>query len=216
MESIRIPVSQSIGEVTGLLNMPADAVCLLTLAHGAGAGMSHPFMEQLALALAVHRIGTVRFNFPFTEHGKKRPDPAAVAEKTVGAVIRYAEQKYPETPLFASGKSFGGRMTSHYLSATHDTKVRGIIFYGFPLHAAGSPGVSRADHLASVKVPMLFLQGTRDALAELGLITKVCSGLPDARLKTFEGADHSFKAGKKVIINELAFETHEWISEKIK
>lgn len=215
MESVRIPVSQSIGEVTGLLNMPADARCLLTLAHGAGAGMSHPFMEQLAQALAVHRIGTIRFNFPFTEHGKKRPDPAPVAEKTVGAVIRWAEQKYSKIPLFVSGKSFGGRMSSHFLSVTHDTTVRGIIFYGFPLHAAGDPGTSRAGHLATVKVPMLFLQGTRDTLADLGLITKVCSGLAGARLKTFEGADHSFKAGKKVIISELAFETNEWISEKI-
>ena len=215
MESVRIPVSQSIGEVSGLLNMPADAKCLLSLAHGAGAGMSHPFMEQLALALAGHGIGTIRFNFPFTENGKKRPDPAPVAEKTVGAVLGWMMQQYSKVPLFASGKSFGGRMTSHLLSRVHDTTVKGVVFYGFPLHAAGDQGTSRADHLASVNVPMLFLQGTRDALAKLELITEVCSGLPNATLKTFEGADHSFKAGKKVVINELAHETNQWISEKI-
>ena len=211
-KEITIQVSESIGAVSGVIQVPKKMKALLVLAHGAGAGMHHHFMELLATKLGEYSIGSLRFNFPFTENGKKRPDVPAVAEKTVGVVLTKANELYPHLPIFAAGKSFGGRMSSHYLSKTSPSFVKGIVFYGFPLHAAGSPGVTRAEHLGSVKVPMLFLQGTRDALAELSLITDVCSKLPLATLVPFEGADHSFKAGKKEVMPELVASTDKWIS----
>ena len=208
---INVKVSENLGQVSGLEIIPSDAVCVLTLAHGAGAGMHHIFMHDLALALAASAIGTVRFNFPFTEAGKKRPDPAPVAEKTIMAVLSNTHERHGNLPLIASGKSFGGRMTSQLLSKNGDIGVKGVVFYGFPLHASGDPGISRAEHLKTVQVPMLFLQGTRDALAELGLITGVAENLKLAELKTFEGADHSFKAGKKTFVVDLALATRSWV-----
>ena len=186
---------------------------MLVLAHGAGAGMHHQFMESLTVVLADRSIGSLRFNFPFTENGKKRPDPPQIAEKTVGAVLGKAKELYPKLPIFAVGKSFGGRMSSHYLSKNFPPFVKGIVFYGFPLHAAGQPSVSRGDHLSGVKVPMLFLQGTRDALADLSSIKQVTKKLPSAKLVTFEGANHSFKAGKKDFISELVEATHDWLDK---
>lgn len=184
---------------------------LLVLAHGAGAGMRHAFMEKLALELAARQIGTLRYNFPFIERGKKSVDVAPVAEKTVSMVIAKAQELFPGVHLYAAGKSFGGRMSSHYLSKASPSFVRGIVFYGFPLHPAGAPAITRADHLKQVNVPMLFLQGTRDALAEKGLIKEVCDSLSSATLVTFEGADHSFKAGKKEFLSELADATAAWL-----
>jgi predicted alpha/beta-hydrolase family hydrolase len=184
----------------------------MVLAHGAGAGMNHPFMEALSKALGEHAIGTMRFNFPFTENEKKRPDPAPVAEKTVSSVWDKASSLFPRTPLIGSGKSFGGRMSSHVLSKNTPAYIKGVVFFGFPLHAPGQPSVSRADHLQSVRVPMLFLQGTRDALADLELMRKVTDGLSLATMVTFEGADHSFKAGKKIVIPELAEASSAWLN----
>lgn len=215
-KKISIPVSESIGKVSGILMVPEKAKAVMVLAHGAGAGMMHRFMVELSAALAGQSIATLRYNFPFTENGKGRPDPPAVAEKTVGAAFQKGAALFPDLPLFAAGKSFGGRMSSHYLSKGSPGNVKGIIFYGFPLHPPGNPSVERANHLMSVTVPMLFLQGTKDALANLALITKVCEQLPLARLVTFEGADHSFKSGKKEFIGELAGETAGWIAEKSK
>ena len=214
-QSITFPVSDSIGKVSGILYLPEKPKAVLALAHGAGAGMTHTFMEKLATQLADRGIGTFRYNFPYMENKKKRPDVAAVAEKTVGAALEQAKSLVPSgVPLYAAGKSFGGRMSARYLSANDKGFVKGIVFYGFPLHAAGAPSTERAEHLANVKIPMLFLQGTRDALAQIALITEVCSKLPTATLVTFEGADHSFKKGKKEFLEELVEATESWLKKK--
>ena len=208
---ISVHISTSIGSVSAELLTGETMRFLYIFAHGAGAGMSHPFMVRLSKTLLDHHIGTLRYNFPYVQAGKKRPDPPAIAELSVKRAIEKGLELFPDTPLLAGGKSFGGRMTSQ-LAAKGPLPVKGLVFVGFPLHAAGKPGVDRAQHLAGIDVPMLFLQGTRDALAELGLIQKVCSGLAGATLRTFEGADHSFKAGKRDLIPSLAEGVHQWAS----
>ncbi len=212
--SYTLPVSPSIGSVSAEYIISEESNCILTLAHGAGAGMNHLFMASLALTLAEKSITTLRFNFPFAENKKGRPDLPAVAHKTIEAAINNASELFPSTPLFVSGKSFGGRMSSQYLSAHPHPAVKGIIFYGFPLHPPGKPSVDRAEHLKDVKLPMLFLQGTRDELATLDLIEQVCSSLPQATLIKIEKADHGFKAGKIDTMTLLVNHTKEWI-EKI-
>ena len=196
--------------------IPEVSDCIMTLAHGAGAGMNHPFMISLAQSLAEVGIATMRFNFPFIENKKGRPDMPAVAHKSIEAAINHAMQLFPSLPLFVSGKSFGGRMSSQYLSAHIIPGMKGIIFYGFPLHPPGKPSVERAEHLKDVKVPMLFLQGTRDELATLSLMESVCSSLSQATLVKFEGADHAFKAGKQNILALLVKATKDWIDNKVK
>jgi predicted alpha/beta-hydrolase family hydrolase len=208
-----IAVSDSLGNISALVDEPGTPQAVLVLAHGAGANMEHRFLERLAEELANRDVVTVRFNFPYTENGKKRPDPPAIAEKTVAAVIEKTHEWYPRLPLVAGGKSFGGRMTSQRLSKECPVFVKGIVFYGFPLHPTGSPSIERAGHLSGIRVPMLFLQGTRDTLAELSLLEKVCAQLPTARLEKFEGADHSFKRGKEDNIPRLADLTREWIRD---
>lgn len=209
--SLKIQVSSSIGKVSAEYIAPPGAKCILALAHGAGAGMDHPFMVALANSLAETGIATLRFNFPFAENKKRRPDTPAVAQQAIEAAIAKAQQLSPELPVLVAGKSFGGRMSSQYLSTHPESLVKGIIFYGFPLHAAGKPSTDRAAHLKNVKVPMLFLQGTRDALARLDLIESVCSSLPNATLIKIEGADHSFKAGKINTTEILSQATHHWV-----
>jgi len=213
-QSLSLEVSPAIGNVSAECVVPEKAKCIITLAHGAGAGMNHSFMIALAKSLSQASIATMRFNFPFTENKKGRPDSPAVAHKTIQAAISNAKELLPELPLFVAGKSFGGRMTSQFLSAHHDATVKGIIFYGFPLHPPGKPSIERAEHLKEVKIPMLFLQGTRDELATWDLIESVCESLPLAKLVKIEGADHSFKAGKQNVIQVLADITNDWI-EKI-
>jgi predicted alpha/beta-hydrolase family hydrolase len=184
----------------------------MTLAHGAGAGMDHPFMTTLAASLATEGIGTLRFNFPFTEKGKKRPDTPAVAHATIAAALTHVHTTYGALPLFAAGKSFGGRMTSQYLAEHRRPEVSGIVFYGFPLHPAGKPAVERAGHLKQITVRMLFLQGTKDDLATWALIESVCEALPKATLVRIEGADHAFKAGKQDVMAMLVKATEKWTS----
>lgn len=213
MEKIKITVSESLGSVSALVSAPRKMSALLVLAHGAGAGMEHTFMEQLAETLAERAIGTLRYNFPYMEHGKKRPDVPAVATQTVEAALAKASALFPKARIFAAGKSFGGRMTSHYLAKNKPGFVEGVIFYGFPLHAAGAPGVDRAGHLKTVELPMLFLQGSRDALADLTLIKQVSKKLKNSTLHVFDGADHSFKSGKRIFIPELADATQHWIDQ---
>jgi uncharacterized protein len=186
---------------------------VMTLAHGAGAGMDHPFMVTLSSSLAEMGIATMRFNFPFTEHKKGKPDTPAVAHETIAAAIDHANRSYPSLPLFASGKSFGGRMTSQYLAAHSRPEVQGIVFYGFPLHPSGKPSIERAAHLHEVKARMLFLQGTKDELASWDLIQEVCASLPRATLVRIEGANHMFKAGKTDVIALLAKETRDWMGK---
>ena len=209
--AVTLDVSSTAGTVSGEYMVPQGAECILTLAHGAGAGMNHSFMVTLAKALAELKIATLRFNFPFIEQKKKRPDLPAVAHKTIEAAAKDAQRSFPELPLYLSGKSFGGRMSSQLLAAHPNGSVRGIVFYGFPLHPAGKPATDRAEHLQKVNVPMFFLQGTRDELATLELIEQVCGKLKNATLLKIEGADHAFKAGKQDIISLLAKETYGWI-----
>ena len=214
-QSLSIEVSPETGKVTGEYMMPANATAILTLAHGAGAGMDHWFMVTLSTQLAEAGIATLRFNFPFTEHKKGRVDSPAVAHQTIEAAINKTHALFPALPLFAAGKSFGGRMSSQYLAAHPHAAVKGLIFYGFPLHPAKKPAVERAEHLKEVKVPMLFLQGTKDALAEWDLIEGVCASLKKATLVKIEGADHMFKAGKKDIMSMLVEATTQWIEQKL-
>jgi uncharacterized protein len=213
-QKLSINISDSIGKVSAEIIEPDNMKAILSFAHGAGAGMGHAFMTGVSKALAQHDIGTVRFNFPYMENKKGRPDVPAVAEKTIESVLNEIKIRYPKTNIFASGKSFGGRMTSGFISKGNPDFVNGIIFFGFPLHAPGKPSVARAEHLSNVKRPMLFLQGSRDALADLTLIKELISTLPLATLRVFEGADHSFKAGKKDFMPQLVEATVEWINTK--
>lgn len=212
-KSFKLSVSPEAGKVSAKCTAPDKPTCILTLAHGAGAGMDHSFMEQLATVLAGLGIATLRFNFPFAEFKRGRPDSPAIAHQTIASAIAKAKSLYPKLPLFAAGKSFGGRMTSQYLSASPDKDVKGIIFYGFPLHPAGKPSIERSEHLKAVNIPMLFLQGTKDTLATWELIEKVRKTLLAAALVKIDGADHSFKAGKRDTISELAGATQNWIEK---
>jgi hypothetical protein len=216
IKSLKIEVSPSVGKVSAKYILPDKPICMLTLAHGAGAGMDHSFMETLADALSKLGIATLRFNFPFMENKKGRPDSPAIAHATIEAAIQKAGELTPKLPLFVSGKSFGGRMSSQWLSVHPDPSVKGIIFYGFPLHPSGKPSTERAEHLKALKIPMLFLQGSKDTLAEWALIQTVCKSLKKATLVKLEGADHSFKAGKKDIMSLLVDETKKWVDKIIK
>lgn len=172
-------------------------------------------MVALAKSLAEKGIATLRFNFPFTENKKGRPDVPAVAHKTIEAAINHARKNYSSLPLFISGKSFGGRMSSQYLSNHPEAEVKGIIFFGFPLHQPGNPSIERAEHLKNVKHPMLFLSGTRDEFASLDLLEKVCSSLPNATLIKIEGANHGFKAGKVDTMEILVNASKDWIGKMV-
>lgn len=179
--------------VSGLLQRPRDARVCYVLAHGAGAGMSHPFMAAVAEGLAERGIATLRYQFPYMEQGSKRPDAPKVAQATVRAAVAQASHLLPGLALFAGGKSFGGRMTSQAQAASPLPGVRGLVFLGFPLHPAGKPSDERGKHLFDVRVPMLFLQGARDELANLALLKALVDTLGIvATLELFEDADHSF------------------------
>ena len=192
------------------------------LAHGAGAGMAHPFMAAIARALAERAIATLRYQFPYMEQRSKRPDPPKVAQATVRAAVQEAARRLPELPLFAGGKSFGGRMTSQAQAASPLPDVRGLVFLGFPLHPAGRPSDDRAQHLSDVRIPMLFLQGTRDALADLSLLEPLIARLGEqATLQLVDAADHAFhvpaRTGRKDtdVITEMAGSLREWIDSAI-
>src|ERR1700754_4901532 len=173
----KLSLTAGSGTVSGLWLNPPGAKAALVLAHGAGAGMTHRFMNAIADGLAEIGIATLRFNFPYMERGSKRPDSPAIAADTIRAAVARATSLAPNLPLFAGGKSFGGRMTSMAQANAPLDGVRGLVFFGFPLHPAGKPGVDRADHLRDVKIPLLFLSGTRDALAELPLLKPVVTKL---------------------------------------
>jgi hypothetical protein len=180
--------------VSGLLLMPPQPLACLALAHGAGAGMTHPFLSACAAGLAERRIATLRYQFPYMERGSKRPDPPKVAQATVRAALVLAERLAPRIPLFAGGKSFGGRMTSQAQAESPLPGVRGVVFLGFPLHPPGRPSDKRGLHLLDVHVPMLFLQGTRDEFASLPLLRPLIERLgPRATLEAVADADHSFR-----------------------
>jgi uncharacterized protein len=191
-QAVRIQLAGS-RQVSGLLQAPANARACYVLAHGAGAGMNHPFMSAVASGLAERGIAALRYQFPYMEQGSKRPDAPAVAHAAVRAAVAEAGRLLPNLPLFAGGKSFGGRMTSQAQAASPMPGVRGLIFLGFPLHPPGKPSDDRASHLSDVAVPMLFLQGSRDEFANLDLLQPLVQRLVTrATLELFQDADHSF------------------------
>ena len=192
MKSLRITLPAG-DSVSGLLATPADAESCYVFAHGAGAGMQHAFMAAMAEGLAARRVATLRYQFPFMEQGSKRPDTPKLAQAAVRAAVAEAARQLPGLPLFAGGKSFGARMTSQAQAAEPLPGVRGLVFVGFPLHPAGKPAVDRAAHHGGVRWPMLFVQGTRDALADLALVQETTKAQGKrATLHTVEGADHAF------------------------
>ncbi|HSG48042.1 MAG TPA: alpha/beta family hydrolase [Longimicrobiales bacterium] len=213
----------------GLLLRPPDAFALLVLAHGAGAGMRHPFMEGVARALGREGVATLRYEFPYMAEGRKRPDRPSVLVPAVRAAVEEGRRRVPDLPLFAGGKSMGGRMTSTAAAeglgheSSEGRPVRGLVFLGFPLHPAGKPGTGRADHLSMVPLPMLFLQGDRDKLAELPLLAPVVEALgPRAGLHVVQGADHGFHVLKRSgrtdaeVLEELSRVAAAWMGERVR
>jgi len=191
-QQLELPIPNA-GEVSALLDLPQQARACYVFAHGAGAGMTHSFMAAVAAGLAERDIATLRYQFPYMEKASKRPDPPDVAHAAVRAAVAEAARRCPGLPLIAGGKSFGGRMTSQAQASVPLDGVRGLAFFGFPLHPAGKPSDDRAKHLFGIKIPMLFLQGTRDGLAEMKLLEPVVKRLGrSATLHRVEGADHSF------------------------
>ncbi|RMF60007.1 MAG: alpha/beta hydrolase [Calditrichaeota bacterium] len=214
---IRFQAASGSEEVSAVFVRPENPRWLLVFAHGAGAGMHHPFMRCMAEALARHDIATFRYQFPYMERGRKFPDPQPVLMKTVRAAVDAAQDIGGQLPLLAGGKSLGGRMTSNAAARQPLPGVHGLVFFGFPLHAPGKPSTERAAHLLQVTVPMLFLQGTRDKLADLKLLGPLCRDLGDrAHLHIVEQADHSFlvpkKSGKsdEQVFQELALVVQSW------
>jgi uncharacterized protein len=219
-EPLKIPV-EGAGEVSALLLCPENSKWLMLLAHGAGAGMRHPFMESLANELAAAHVATLRYQFPYMERRRGRPDSPAILTATVAAALRAAKENAPDLPLLAGGKSMGGRMTSQAAAQDLLPEVRGLVFFGFPLHPPNNPGTKRADHLCKVPTPMLFLQGTRDTLADLKLLEPIVKKLGSlATLYVIESADHGFHVLKRSgktdasVLSELAQTTATW-AEKI-
>jgi hypothetical protein len=214
---LHFEATTSTGTVSACIVRPDAAEWLLVLAHGGGAGMRHPFLEGVAAHLAGHGIATFRYQFPYMEKSARRPNPSAVLEATVRSAIETARREVPGLSLLAGGKSLGGRMTSRLLAQNSIAEVRGVVFFGFPLHALGTRSVERAEHLARVAAPMLFLQGTRDDLADLALLAPVCERLGRrATLHAVDGADHSFAVLKRSgrtsgdVIEELAWTVSKW------
>jgi predicted alpha/beta-hydrolase family hydrolase len=219
MREVAIPVDPVQVVVSGLFLRPERARALYVFAHGAGAGMRHAFMADFADALAARQIATLRYQFPYMETGGGRPDTPVVAAATVQSAVQVANELAPDLPLFAGGKSFGGRMTSTAASRTQLSRVDGLIFVGFPLHPPKRPAITRAEHLDLVNVPMLFLQGTRDDLADLTLIREVVARLgPLATIVEIDQANHAFEVPKRTgrtradVLGGLAQNVAEWVA----
>lgn len=217
-----INIEEGLIPLRGLLTKTPEPIATLLLAHGAGAGMEHPFMEMIAERLAYHAISVLRWNFPYMEAGSKRPDSpkkAISAWKTVG---QWASANLDDQPLFVGGKSFGGRMASLALAEGQlPDRILGAIYLGFPLHAAGKPATDRANHLSKIQLPSLFLSGTRDALADLSLLQPIIDALPKAMIQKLAGADHSFKVLKRSgipqdeVYQQLADSISLWVRKQL-
>ncbi|NIM01947.1 MAG: alpha/beta hydrolase [Acidobacteria bacterium] len=219
----RFDVSERAGSVSSLSLAPERALALLVMGHGAGAGMRHRGMERLAVALAAQSIATFRYQFPYMEQGRRFPDPLPLRLATVGAALEAAAELHPELPLLAGGRSMGGRMSSTWVSENPGSALIGLVFFAFPLHPPGKPGTARARHLNDLDVPMLFLQGTRDNLAELALIELACGALgARAQLHILEGADHSFLVPKRSgrtdqeVLDEAARATRRFVERRLR
>ena len=222
MQDVRIPVGEG-REVDGLLGLASDARALLVLAHGAGAPMRHAFLEAFATRAGAAGLATLRYNFPYVQRGAKAPDPPALLMRTVRAAVAAAAELAPDLPLLAGGKSMGGRMTSQAMAEGPVPGVRGVFFLGFPLHAAGRPSADRGAHLARVSVPMLFLQGTRDPLADLSLLQPIVEALGErATLHVVEDADHGFHVRKRSgrsdgeVLDSLVEVTSGWAAQAVR
>lgn len=208
--------------LSALLMKPRNARACFVFAHGAGAGMTHPFMEDVAAKLYGHGIATLRFQFPFMEKGSKRPDSPAVAHAAIRLAAAEARRRCRGMLIIAGGRSFGGRMTSQAQAEDPIEGVRALAFVGFPLHLAGKPSIIRAEHLAGIRIPMLFIQGTRDKLAEPALLRQVCKGLRSrATSRLIDGADHGFhvpvRSGRtnQEVVSEIALMISQW-AERLK
>jgi predicted alpha/beta-hydrolase family hydrolase len=217
ISELRFAAAPGAGEVSSVLLKPPECRALFVLGHGAGAGMRHRFMDGIAETLSSHGIGTFRYQFPFTEAGKRRPDRASVLTGTVRAAVAAARELEPGLPLLAGGKSMGGRMTSSAQAESSLPGVRGLVFFGFPLHRPGDPSDARADHLSDVEVPMLFVQGTRDRLAEMDRMEAVVRTLGDrAMISIVHDGDHGFdvlkRTGKSTeeVYDDMAVVVRDW------
>lgn len=217
-EALRIVIDPSLS-VSGLLLRPPRATACYVFAHGAGAGMTHPFLASVAAGLSDRGIATLRYQFPYMEKGTRRPDPPALAHAAVRAAVAEAARLCPEMMLLAGGKSYGGRMTSQAQALQPLPAVQGLVFFGFPLHPAGKPSIERADHLSGIDVPMLLIQGTRDKLAEPALIAKVVKKLGSKiTLQKIDDADHNLhvpaKSGRRDadVLNEALASLVRWLA----
>jgi predicted alpha/beta-hydrolase family hydrolase len=217
-KEIHFFTTEKSGIVSGLLLRPANARALLVLAHGAGAGMRHKFMDEIARKLAIFGLATLRYQFPYMEKRIKRPDSEAILTVTVRAAVAAAQKHGAGLPLYAGGKSMGGRMTSLAAATEPLVDVRGLVFFGFPLHAPGKMSAERGEHLLDVKVPMLFIQGSRDALADLNLLKPLCARVGKrAELFVIKGGDHSFHMLKSAgrsddeVMQDVAVKASNWM-----
>lgn len=214
----KIKVSAELGDISGEYNFSDNMRACVLIAHGAGAGMQHPFMVTLAEELNKLNIGTLRYNLPYMEAGKKFPGSPKHSIEGIHAALKHVTNMVDrQIPVFLSGKSYGGRMSSHVAEQLDNGSVAGLIYYGFPLHAPGKPDIKRASHLVNIDLPMLFLQGSNDNLADQELLNQVTEELHQTTVKYYEHADHSFKRPKKInkesLIPQLAKDTSEWIDQ---
>lgn len=214
-------LNDKLGKITLEIDEASNPVAVLIIAHGAGAGMHHPFMNNVGKGIADKGITTVRFNFPYMEQGRKSPGSPKANIETWGIVIEHIIDKHSSLPIFISGKSYGGRMASHLIAESTLPEVKGIVYFGFPLHAPGRDSVDRASHLVNIKVPQLFIQGTNDKLANLELMKEVTDSLNNVQLEIIEYGDHSFNVPKKSgrtkdeIITLIVNKSAEWIQTNV-
>ncbi len=210
-------INEDIGSVNALIDESTNPKYLVILTHGAGAGMQHAFMDGLAKRLASKNAHVMRFNFPYMDAGKRIPGSPKVSQQSILAALDDINKKYWNLPVFLSGKSYGGRMCSHVVADGSASQVKGLIYFGFPLHAPGRDGTKRADHMQNIQIPQLFIQGTNDKLARLDLIKKVVKAQSSADLQIIDHADHSFKVPKKQqkpdhdILETLATKANDWV-----